>query len=86
MPDKKLKKSKIKNLSLDSSDEPSSVSSVDDEVSRTSVDLSKLDKRRQELSPKSKKAKRAKCKSDYSPTISREDVWRKVRRCCAFIG
>lgn len=76
MPDKKIKKSKPKHLSLDSSDEPSS---VDDEVSRTSVDSSKLEKRKDEFSPKSKKAKRAKCKSDYSPSVSREDIWQKVR-------
>ncbi|XP_031567360.1 dedicator of cytokinesis protein 11-like isoform X3 [Actinia tenebrosa] len=80
MPYKKSKKSRIKDLSsLDSSDDPSS--SVDDtsEVSSTSVDSSKLEKRRDELSPKSKIARRAKlCKSDYSPIVSREDeIWQK---------
>ncbi|XP_031552549.1 uncharacterized protein LOC116289749 isoform X2 [Actinia tenebrosa] len=80
MPYKKSKKSRIKDLSsLDSSDDPSS--SVDDtsEVSSTSVDSSKLEKRRDELSPKSKIARRAKlCKSDHSPIVSREDeIWQK---------
>jgi hypothetical protein len=86
MADKKLKKkSKIKNHSLDNSDDQQ-FNDKDLTEMRKSMDASRLEKR-DELSPKSKKAKlRIKCKSDYSPSNLREDIWLKVCRYYILTG